>query len=110
MATTLLSDSNDLGFFAAASHIQPDAIFALTAEYMRDASDKKVNMGQGAYRDEQGNPWVLPSVKAAHNYLHENFMTHEYLPILGLPEFRIATAETVLGKVEYEVRKDKVSN
>lgn len=25
----------------------------------------KVNLGIGAYRDENGKPWILPSVRAA---------------------------------------------
>lgn len=41
----------------------PDAIFKLTAAFKSDKYDKKVNLGVGAYRDNNGKPWVLPSVK-----------------------------------------------
>ncbi|GMF73695.1 unnamed protein product [Aspergillus oryzae] len=46
-------------FFEAASYIPPDAIFALTAEYNADTFAQKVNLGQGTYRDENGQPWTL---------------------------------------------------
>lgn len=40
-----------------------DVIFALTAAYKADTDPKKVNLGVGAYRTEEGKPWVLPVVK-----------------------------------------------
>lgn len=42
---------------------RPRSIFALTARFKADSYDKKVNLGVGAYRDNAGKPWVLPSVK-----------------------------------------------
>lgn len=51
---------------AAFDHVPlqpPDAIFALTAGYAADKSDKKVNLGVGAYRDNHGKPFVLPVVR-----------------------------------------------
>lgn len=40
-----------------------DAIFALTAAYVADQTKEKVNLGVGAYRDNQGKPYVLPVVR-----------------------------------------------
>lgn len=40
-----------------------DPIFGLQAAYRRDPFDKKVNLGIGAYRDDNAKPWVLPVVK-----------------------------------------------
>lgn len=39
------------------------SIFQLTAAYKADKYPKKVNLGVGAYRDNNGKPWVLPVVK-----------------------------------------------
>lgn len=39
------------------------SIFKLTAAYQADTFDKKVNLGVGAYRDDNGKPWVLPVIK-----------------------------------------------
>jgi aspartate aminotransferase len=35
----------------------------LTAGYQQDSFDKKVNLGVGAYRDNDGKPFVLPVVR-----------------------------------------------
>ena len=40
-----------------------DPILGLNDAYNKDTSDKKINLGVGAYRDDNGKPWVLPSVK-----------------------------------------------
>ena len=52
------------GHLTASSHLPLyHSIFQLTAAYKSDSYDKKVNLGVGAYRDNNGKPWVLPSVK-----------------------------------------------
>ena len=40
-----------------------DPLFGLMAAYRKDTSDKKVDLGIGAYRDDNAKPWVLPVVK-----------------------------------------------
>lgn len=39
------------------------SIFKLTTAYKTDTFPQKVNLGVGAYRDDQNKPWVLPVVK-----------------------------------------------
>ena len=41
----------------------PDAILGVTEAFKKDTNPKKMNLGVGAYRDDQGKPYVLPSVK-----------------------------------------------
>jgi aspartate aminotransferase len=43
-----------------------DPIFKLTADYKADADPQKINLGVGAYRGDDGKPWVLPVVKKVH--------------------------------------------
>lgn len=73
-------------FFENAQPIPPDAIFQVTKDFLADPNPKKVNLGPGTYRDENGNPWVLPSVRMAKKLVSE--CGHEYLPIAGLKTFR----------------------
>ncbi len=40
-----------------------DPLFGLMAAYRKDNFDKKVDLGIGAYRDNNAKPWVLPVVK-----------------------------------------------
>lgn len=76
----------------------PDSIFKLTAAYKADTFEKKVNLGVGAYRDDDNKPWVLPVVKKVTQILlNDETLDHEYLPILGLPEFIAAAAKLILG-------------
>lgn len=95
--------------FAAAPRIPADPIFALTAEYLADTFPKKVNLGQGAYRDEKAQPWVLPSVNRSRKAIIEQGLQHEYLPIAGLAQFRNKTAELALGSEVYTARHKKVN-
>lgn len=40
-----------------------DPLFGLMAAYRADTFEKKVDLGIGAYRDDNAKPWVLPVVK-----------------------------------------------
>lgn len=40
-----------------------DPLFGLMAAYRADTDPKKVDLGIGAYRDNNAKPWVLPVVK-----------------------------------------------
>ncbi|XP_012503296.1 PREDICTED: aspartate aminotransferase, mitochondrial [Propithecus coquereli] len=43
----------------------PDPILGVTEAFKRDTNSKKMNLGVGAYRDDNGKPYVLPSVRKA---------------------------------------------
>lgn len=48
------------------SHVEmgpPDIILGVTEAYKKDQNPNKINLGVGAYRDDNGKPHVLPSVK-----------------------------------------------
>jgi aspartate aminotransferase, cytoplasmic len=40
-----------------------DPLFGLMAEYKADTFAKKVDLGVGAYRTNEGRPFILPAVK-----------------------------------------------
>ncbi|KAL1920295.1 uncharacterized protein VTP21DRAFT_1441 [Calcarisporiella thermophila] len=87
----------------------PDAIFHLTARYKSDPFPDKVNLGIGAYRTEEGKPWILPVVKKADAILfHDDNLDHEYLGILGLPGFREAASKLMLGADSPAIREKRV--
>lgn len=41
----------------------PDPILGVTEAFKRDTNPKKMNLGVGAYRDDQGKPYVLNCVR-----------------------------------------------
>ena len=75
----------------------PDAILGITEAYKQDQSSSKINLGVGAYRDEQGKPYVLESVKTAEAMIGERFPEKEYAGIAGLPEFCKSAAKRAVG-------------
>lgn len=93
--------------FEAVEYIPPDAIFDLTRLYIADPDPHKVNLGQGTYKDEQGNPWILPSVRAAKETIRD--ANHEYLPILGLASFRALATQLVYGEKSTAISEQRVS-
>lgn len=46
----------------------PDPILGVTEAFKKDSNPKKMNLGVGAYRDDQGKPFVLPSVRKVRNF------------------------------------------
>jgi len=67
----------------------PDPILNLATRFKSDDFPKKVNLGIGAYRTEEGKPWVLPTVaKAEAKMLEKAGRDKEYHPIDGKPEFK----------------------
>lgn len=75
----------------------PDAILGITEAFKKDSNPKKVNLGVGAYRNDQGKPHVLPSVIKAEEKLNEQNLDKEYLPISGLADFTAASAKLAFG-------------
>ncbi|KAH6989851.1 aspartate aminotransferase [Ilyonectria destructans] len=71
--------------FKFADLVPPDVQFDVTRRFLADPHPDKINLGQGTYRDEDGQPWVLPSVKMAKASLGD--FNHEYLPIAGFKPF-----------------------
>ncbi|KAL4869837.1 pyridoxal phosphate-dependent transferase [Aspergillus spectabilis] len=94
-------------FFNNVAYIPPDPIFELTKKYNADPAEKKVNLGQGTYKDENGDPWILPAVRAAKEKIKT--ANHEYLPILGLPSFRTLASELVFGRDTDAAKEGRVA-
>eukprot|EP00980_Cylindrotheca_fusiformis_P004385 scaffold925_cov129-Cylindrotheca_fusiformis.AAC.38 len=61
----------------------PDAILGIAQNFRASEDKRKVNVCVGAYRDENGLPWVLPSVRAAEKKMIDANENKEYLPIDG---------------------------
>lgn len=76
----------------------PDPILGVTEAFKRDTNSKKMNLGVGAYRDDNGKPYVLPSIRKAEAQIAAKNLDKEYLPIGGLAEFCKASAELALGE------------
>lgn len=76
----------------------PDAILGVTEAFKKDDNPKKMNLGVGAYRDDEGKPFVLPSVRKAEQIVLEKAMNHEYAPIGGEAQYGKLSANLAFGE------------
>jgi aspartate aminotransferase len=85
-----------------------DPILGITVAYNKDSSSQKVNLGVGAYRDDNGKPFILNCVKKANKIINEQNMDHEYAPILGLPKFTKLVQQLQLGNDSSIIKEKRV--
>ncbi|CAK4679299.1 unnamed protein product [Aphanomyces euteiches] len=64
-----------------------DPILGLTEKFNKDTDPRKVSLGVGAYRDDNGKPYVLPSVREAEERLLKANKNKEYSGIGGTKDF-----------------------
>jgi len=83
-----------------------DPILGVTVAFNKDTDPKKINLGVGAYRDDNGKPFILESVREAEKRIFEKNMDHEYLPIAGNAQFNKLVQELQLG-TDSQAIKDK---
>ncbi|KAH8053833.1 aspartate aminotransferase [Aureococcus anophagefferens] len=74
-----------------------DPILGLTQDFLADTDAKKVSLGVGAYRDENGKPYVLPSIAEAEKRVVASLTDHEYAPITGDAKFLASSLEFAYG-------------
>ncbi|KAI1340273.1 aspartate aminotransferase [Xylariaceae sp. FL0016] len=88
-----------------------DPLFGLMRAYRADEDPNKVDLGIGAYRDDNAKPWVLPVVKKADEILRNDpDLNHEYAPIAGIAEFTSKAAELILGPDSPAIKEKRVAS
>ena len=60
-----------MSLFSNVEGAPPIEVFKLTRDFQADTHPQKVSLGVGAYRTEEGKPWILPVVKKAEQKLGE---------------------------------------
>lgn len=96
-------------YFKNVIELPPDPLFGLKARFTADKRTDKVDLGIGAYRDENGKPWILPAVRAAEKKLQEDKnYNHEYLAIEGYAPFVREAARVILGPNSVAINDKRV--
>ena len=113
--STCKASSGGQGWFQGVEAAPPIEVFKLGSDFTADTNPNKVkfenelkllqtcqvSLGVGAYRTDDGKPWILPCVKKAETKLaaqiQEETINHEYLPVLGLESFATAATTMLLG-------------
>jgi aspartate aminotransferase len=82
----------------------------ITENFKADNNPKKLNLGVGAYRTEDGKPYVLPSVKKAEQkVVNDPQQNKEYLPIGGDPQFCKLSAQLAFGQNSPALREQRAA-
>lgn len=85
----------------------PDVILGTATAYKKDTDPNKVNLGVGAYRDDNEKPYVFEVVQKVQKEIVDEKMDKEYLPIEGHAGFNKAVQNLVFGDHQL-VRDGKV--
>jgi aspartate/tyrosine/aromatic aminotransferase len=90
-----------------------DPILGLNQLFKNDTSPNKVNLGVGAYRTDEGKPWVLRSVLEAEKRVLADLVAgktdKEYIPIDGLPELTKGALKLILGGNSPALKENRVA-
>jgi aspartate/tyrosine/aromatic aminotransferase len=85
-------------FFDKVPVAPPDAIFNTKAAYNKDTDSRKVDLGVGAFRTDEGKPYVLSVVRKAEALIvADKSLDHEYLPIGGDTQYAALCASLIYG-------------
>merc|ERR1711934_21394 len=87
-----------------------DAILGINQAFKKDTDPRKVNVCVGAYRDDNGKPYVLKCVKAAQAKIASSTdLNLEYLPQRGDQEFAALSRAVLMGKDCAAIKEDRVA-
>lgn len=76
--------------------------------FTQDTDKRKINLGIGAYRDNDGKPYPLKVVRKVEKLLaNDDSLNHEYLPIAGHDGFRQAAQVLLLGANSSAIKNKK---
>ncbi|HYO96165.1 MAG TPA: aromatic amino acid transaminase, partial [Polyangiaceae bacterium] len=85
-----------------------DPILGLTEAFQADTNPRKVNLGVGVYQDGQGRVPVLKVVREAERRWYEKEDSKTYLPIDGLPAYRLEVQRLLFGDDSALVKEGRV--
>ncbi|KAJ3346744.1 aspartate transaminase aat1 [Entophlyctis luteolus] len=86
----------------------PDPILGVTEAFRADTNPKKMNLGVGAYRDDNNKPYVLECVKKAEKAIFAANQDKEYLGITGLAAYNKLAAELAYGDDSAPLKEGRI--
>lgn len=96
--------------FAHVKQAPPDPILGTAEAFKKDSSPDKVNLGVGAYRTDEGKPYIFRVVsEAEHRILADKTLNKEYLPMSGLQSFTTAARELLFSKSSPAILEKRVA-
>ncbi|PIC55331.1 hypothetical protein B9Z55_000651 [Caenorhabditis nigoni] len=102
------SQPGPLKWFKNVPAAPADPILGVTEAFKKDPNPNKINLGVGAYRDDQGKPFVLRAVAEAERQIVDAKMDKEYSTITGVPEFAPLAAKLAFGETSEVIKEGRV--
>ena len=93
-------------------HLEPqglDAIKQLTIAFQQDTHSGKILLGEGVYKDENGKPVVLKSVREAEKRIYDANLDHEYAAVTGVQSFINLAQKLALGENNTALKEERVA-
>ena len=88
-----------MSLFSSCTLAPPDPILNLSVAYKTDNNSRKVDLGVGAYRDENGMPFVFKAVShACSEIVNDPSENHEYTTIDGPAALKSLTLGVIFGE------------
>jgi len=85
----------------------PDPILGLTEAFKADTAPGKMSLGVGAYRGDDGKPFVLQSVRKAEQKCLDAGLDKEYAGIAGIADFVNVSMEFGYGADKFAAVRDR---
>lgn len=76
LSLTISNTSQENNLFSHVELAPPDAILGTRIAYNQDLNNDKINLGVGAYRDDEGNPYVFQIVRKIEVMLLAKHISH----------------------------------
>lgn len=97
-----------MSFFDKIELLPDDPILGLNDAFNAERNPNKVNLGIGTYKDSNGRPLVLSTVKKAEQWLLQQHFDKEYLPISGEPNFDKEIIKLIYGEHSEVVKSELI--
>lgn len=88
--------------------VAADPILGIIAAHAADNNPKKIDLGIGVYKDEDGNTPILECVKKAEQILEQTETSKTYLGPPGVAGFNSALSSLIFGDDSAAMREERV--
>ncbi|MEY2655241.1 MAG: hypothetical protein RLZZ524_2269 [Pseudomonadota bacterium] len=85
-----------------------DPILTLNENFQKDPRTDKINLSIGIYFDDAGRLPVMGAVREAESQLAQSIGPRSYLPMLGLPDYRVQVQHLLFGADHPALREGRV--
>ena len=98
-----------MSIFESCTLAPPDPILNLSVAYKKDTDPRKVDLGVGAYRDQNGRPLIFKAVrKAEEAIMNDSSENHEYTTIEGPAALKGLCLGVLFGRYSADQNADRI--